>query len=73
MKNSASIFHDQVLFLVYVFCWNNKYVLENISLSSPESLKNSYTNFSIKTFPIDTDIINFFHYIWGIRFIDENT
>ena len=29
-------------------------------------------DFSNKTFPIDTAIINLFHYIWGIGFIRIN-
>ena len=27
----AVLFQDQVLFFVYVFCWNNEYVIENLS------------------------------------------
>ena len=27
----SALFHDQVLFFVYAFCWNNDYILGNIS------------------------------------------
>ena len=26
-----AFFHEQVLFFVYVFCWNNEYIFGNIS------------------------------------------
>ena len=27
----SELFHDQVLFFVYVFCWNNEYILSNVN------------------------------------------
>ena len=27
----SAFFHDQMLFFVYVFCWNNEYILDNVS------------------------------------------
>ena len=27
----SALFHDQVLFFVYVFCWNNEYILSNVN------------------------------------------
>ena len=25
------LFHEQVLYFMYAFCWNNEYILDNIS------------------------------------------
>ena len=27
----SELFHDQVLFFVYAFCWNNEYILSNVN------------------------------------------
>ena len=32
-----------------------------------------FVDFSDNTFPIETFIINLFHYIWGVRFIHKDT
>ena len=43
----SDFFHDQVFFFVYVFSWNNEYILANISLKGSQK---SYINFSNNTF-----------------------
>ena len=27
----SALFHEHELFFVYIFCWNNEYILDNIS------------------------------------------
>ena len=34
----SAIFHDQVLFFLYVFCSNNEYILGNISRISVQKV-----------------------------------
>ena len=59
-----ALFHDQMLFFLYAFCWKNDYILD--SYFSPEGLEKKFIDFSNNTFPIKAGIINFFHYICGI-------
>ena len=37
-----ALFHNQALFFVYVFCWNNEYMLDNIVFKSKRFRKNLY-------------------------------
>ena len=57
----TALFHDEVLFLVYLFSRNNECILQNTK--SPEGLEKTYIDFSNNTFPIDPGIIN---YVWGL-------
>ena len=57
-------FHDQLLFFVFVFCWNNEYILDNISRICVQKVQ--IKNFSDNTFPIRTCIINLFPNTWEI-------
>ena len=59
----SALFHNQVLLFVHVFCWNNEYILDNIS---PEDLGKSYIDFCNNTFTTDTAIVKFGNYIWEI-------
>ena len=46
----SALFHNQVLLFMYVFCWNNEYILENISCVwalNPEGLEKHYLDASI--------------------------
>ena len=69
---SASTFSQPDALFLHVFFWNIEYILDNISRNPGGLEKNSYWLFK-NTFPIETDIINLFHYIWGISFIHNNT
>ena len=35
----SALFHDQVLFFVYVFCWKNEYILDSFSRISPAAIQ----------------------------------
>ena len=69
----SALFHDLALF----FCMSSAGKV-NLSLTalvvfeSRRFRKNRF-DFSNRTFPIETWIINLFRYIWRIWFIDENT
>ena len=54
MLTNRCYFNDQVLFFVHIFCWNNKYVLYNISR---KGLEKTYIHFFNNTFPKDAVII----------------
>ena len=64
----SALFHDQVLFFLCVFCWNNEYFPDNISPIWVKKVceKNLYWLFFNNTFPIAKISINLFHYICGI-------
>ena len=68
----SALFHEQVVFFVYVLCWKNEYILSNISAEGPEGLEKTYIHFSKNIFLIGTVIINLVNYIWGIRFNHKN-
>ena len=59
---SVNAFSRPGVLFFYFLCWNNA-----------ESLEKTSIDFSNKTFPIETGIVNVFHYIWGIWFIHKNT
>ena len=68
---SQHFFTNRYYFL-YVLCWENEYILSNISAEGPECLKKTYIHFSNNIFLIGTVIINLVNYIWGIRFNHKN-
>ena len=54
----SALCHNQVFIFVYVFCWNNEYILGSFSgYLSSEGLGKTYIHFSDNNFPIDTVII----------------
>ena len=66
----SALFHDQMLFFEYVFCWNNElYPCQYLSHLSPKGLEKTCFHFSNNTFPINRVIISLGSYIWGIQFI----
>ena len=56
-------------YFLYVFCWKNEYILHDISRIWVKKVN----DFSNDTLPIDTGIINLFHYMWGVWFIHKNS
>lgn len=57
----VSIYSLPGVFFLYAFCWNNEYILGNISrIWVLEGLEKSYIQFSNNTFPIAKVIINLF-------------
>ena len=65
----SALFHDQVLFICMSFV--RKINISLTILVVFESIK--FRKNLNKTFPIETGIINLFHYICGIWFIHKNT
>ena len=54
----SAYFHNQVLFFVCVFSWNNEYILDNISRIRVQRILKAYIHFANNILPIDTVILN---------------
>ena len=69
----SALFHEQMLFFVYVLCQNNEYILGNTSRIWVREKKLTLIDFSNNTFPIDAVVVSLANYIWVVRFIHNNT
>ena len=62
---SVSTFLRSNNVFLYVFCRKIEYILDHISRVWVQKVCNFFFDFPNNTFPIETGIINLFHYVWG--------
>ena len=78
VRNSNCFLQCQYLFMIrcYFFCISSVGII-NISMTilfvfQFRRFRKTFIDFCNNTFPIETGIINLFHYIWGTWFIHKN-